>query len=177
MPNDLDTRFWRACDILRRDDNTQGLLDYVEQISWLLFLKSFEDLEDTRADEAEYEGHPYARVIEGYYRWSVWTGGRVARAQAAQREAEGALRAGQKTLLNAASMLEIDPEGLAAAREGVAQDETALGIARAQVESEQGAQQARPEKIMEGNREGVDRHQVWSGLGIDRDLDLPAFDG
>ena len=39
MPNDLDAQFWRACDILRRDDNTQSLLDYVEQISWLLFLE------------------------------------------------------------------------------------------------------------------------------------------
>ena len=75
MPTDLDTRFWRACDILRRDDNTQSLLDYVEQISWLLFLKSFEDLEDTRAEEAEYAGHRFERVIDGYYRWSVWTGG------------------------------------------------------------------------------------------------------
>ncbi len=54
MSNDLDALFWRACDILRRDDNTQSLLDYVEQISWLLFLKSFEDLEDTSAEEAEY---------------------------------------------------------------------------------------------------------------------------
>ena len=89
MPtNDLDTRFWRACDILRRDDNTQSLLDYVEQISWLLFLKSFEDLEDTRVDDAEYEGQPFERVIDGFYRWSVWTGGRVNQAQVGQREAE-----------------------------------------------------------------------------------------
>ena len=69
MPNELDAKFWRACDILRRDDNTQSLLDYVEQISWLLFLKSHEDQEDTRADEAEYAGQPpYERVIAGYFR-------------------------------------------------------------------------------------------------------------
>ena len=35
----LNTQFWKACNVLRQDDNTNSLLDYVEQISWLLFLK------------------------------------------------------------------------------------------------------------------------------------------
>ena len=127
MPtNDLDTRFWRACDILRHDDNTQSLLDYVEQISWLLFLKSFEDLEDTRVADAEYEGRPFARVIDGFYRWSVWTGGRVNRAQASQREAEAALRSAQKALLGLETMLVPDPDALNAARRAFREAETAV---------------------------------------------------
>jgi hypothetical protein len=141
MPtNDLDTRFWRACDILRRDDNTQSLLDYVEQISWLLFLKSFEDLEDTRVADAEYEGRPFERVIDGFYRWSVWTGGRVNRAQAGQREAEAALRSAQKTLLGLETMLVPDPDALDAARRAFREAEAAVSVAAAQVESERQAQ-------------------------------------
>ena len=141
MPtNDLDTRFWRACDILRRDDNTQSLLDYVEQISWLLFLKSFEDLEDTRVDDAEYEGQPFERVIDGFYRWSVWTGGRVNRAQAGQREAEAALRAAQKALLGLETQLLPDPDALAAARQALRDAEAAVKTAAAQVEAERQAQ-------------------------------------
>ncbi len=137
MPtNDLDTRFWRACDILRRDDNTQSLLDYVEQISWLLFLKSFEDLEDTRVADAEYEGRPFERVIDGFYRWSVWTSGRVNRAQMSQREAEAALRAAQKTLLGLETMLVPDPNTLDAARRAYREAETAVKAAAAQVEGE-----------------------------------------
>ncbi len=99
MPTELDSQFWRACDILRRDDNTQSLLDYVEQISWLLFLKSFEDLEDTRVDEAAYRNEAYLRVIDGYYRWSVWTGGRVRRGRDELRQAQASQRAAQKALV------------------------------------------------------------------------------
>jgi type I restriction enzyme M protein len=140
MPTDLDAQFWRACDILRRDDNTQSLLDYVEQISWLLFLKSFEDLEDTRVDEAEYEGQPFERVIDDYYRWSVWTGGRVERARAAQREAEAALRSAQKALLGLETMQVPDPAGLASARQALREAEGAVQRASQQVEAEREAQ-------------------------------------
>lgn len=141
MPADLDAQFWRACDILRRDDNTQGLLDYVEQISWLLFLKSFEDLEDTRTDEAAYEGRAFERVIDGYYRWSVWTGGRIQQAQGAQREAEAALRAAQKAMLSLETMLIPDPAALEAARVALRDAEAAVARTAARVEAERQAQQ------------------------------------
>jgi len=100
MTQELDALFWRASDILRRDDNTQSLLDYVEQISWLLFLKSFEDLEDTRVDEADYRDESYTRIIDGYYRWSVWTRGRVNQAHQAQKAAQAELRTAEKALLD-----------------------------------------------------------------------------
>jgi len=98
MTNELDALFWRACDILRRDDNTQSLLDYVEQISWLLFLKSFEDLEDRRAADADYRDEAYTRIVDGYYRWSVWTRGRVNQALETLRSAQAEQRAAEKML-------------------------------------------------------------------------------
>jgi type I restriction enzyme M protein len=140
MPTELDTQFWRACDILRRDDNTQSLLDYVEQISWLLFLKSFEDLEDKRADDAAYEGKAYDRVIDGFYRWSVWTGGRVQRALATQRAAQATQRAAQKALLELETQESPDADALNRARAELRRADAALAEATRQVESEKQAQ-------------------------------------
>lgn len=69
----LDSQFWKACKILRQDDNTNSLLDYVEQISWLLFLKCFEELENRREVEHKFAGKSYRRIVSGPYRWSAWT--------------------------------------------------------------------------------------------------------
>ncbi|MBI3326067.1 MAG: N-6 DNA methylase [Nitrospinae bacterium] len=69
---ELANQIWRACDIMRRDDNTKLILKYVEHLSWLLFLKVFEAIEDRHATEAEIAGRPYARVVEAEYRWSEW---------------------------------------------------------------------------------------------------------
>lgn len=71
--SNLKSKFDKASKILRQDDNTNSLLDYVEQISWLLFLKCFEELEDLKAAEFEFEGRPYSRILHGKYRWSKWT--------------------------------------------------------------------------------------------------------
>jgi type I restriction-modification system DNA methylase subunit len=150
MPNELDTQFWRACDILRRDDNTQSLLDYVEQISWLLFLKSFEDMEDTRLDEAEYKGETFQRVIDGYYRWSVWTGGRVRRAREAQREAEGALRSAQKTLVSVQTNGLFNQSQYSAAQQTVKDAEAALQRASQQVDIEIDNQRLALAPLLEG---------------------------
>jgi type I restriction enzyme M protein len=78
---------WRACDILRRDDGTTGIMEYMEQLSWLLFLKAFEDIEDG----FEEENSAYERIIHGPYRWSVWTGSRRRRAEEKVAEARQSL--------------------------------------------------------------------------------------
>ncbi len=153
MTNELDALFWRACDILRRDDNTQSLLDYVEQISWLLFLKSFEDLEDKRAADADYRDEAYTRIVDGYYRWSVWTRGRVNQALELLRGAQAELRAAEKTLAGLVNgkppqVLPLEDadiaaaEALAAARTRLERALLAVGAAESQVEAEKHAQAA-----------------------------------
>ncbi|HMN39642.1 MAG TPA: class I SAM-dependent DNA methyltransferase [Phycisphaerales bacterium] len=69
----LNTQFWQACKILRQDDNTNSLLDYVEQISWLLFLKCLEDFENKRRAEADYEKKSHSPILAQRYQWSTWT--------------------------------------------------------------------------------------------------------
>ena len=69
-------------------------------------------------------------MIDGFYRWSVWTGGRVNQAQAGQREAEAALRAAQKALLGLETQLLPDPDALAAARQALRDAEAAVKSGR-----------------------------------------------
>ena len=69
----LNSQFWQACKILRQDDNTNSLLDYVEQISWLLFLKCLEELDQQRRAEADFEGKSYSPILARKYQWSAWT--------------------------------------------------------------------------------------------------------
>src|SRR3989344_6679299 len=61
----------RVCDILRRDDGV-GAKDYIEQFSWLLFLKVFEGVEAQLKQLEEAEGKKYKPVIDAEYQWSAW---------------------------------------------------------------------------------------------------------
>ena len=58
--------------ILRNEAGCSNELDYIEQTSWLMFLKYLDDLETDREDEAELEGQTYKRIITGFNRWSQW---------------------------------------------------------------------------------------------------------
>lgn len=58
-------------DILRAD-NAGGALDYIEQTSWILFLKYLDDLEETKKTEAALAGKKYNYIIEPQYRWNIW---------------------------------------------------------------------------------------------------------
>ena len=42
LANDM----WRACHIMRRDDNCGGVLEYVEHLAWLLFLRFLDAQEE-----------------------------------------------------------------------------------------------------------------------------------
>ncbi len=57
---------------LRAEQGVANELDYVEQTSWVLFLKYLHDLEVDRQDRAELEGKVYSPIIEDDYRWDMW---------------------------------------------------------------------------------------------------------
>lgn len=61
----------KTCDILRRDDGV-GPSAYVEQLSWLLFLKVFEEVEKYLKDLKKAEGKRYQHIIKPEYKWSAW---------------------------------------------------------------------------------------------------------
>ena len=61
-----------ARDIMRKDAGLNGDLDRLPQLSWVLFLKCFDDLELRRQTEAEMAGEAYKLVIPKGYRWRDW---------------------------------------------------------------------------------------------------------
>src|SRR3989338_5115811 len=63
----------RVCDILRRDDGV-GAKDYIEQFSWLLFLRVFEGVEAQLKELEGAEGRKYKPIIDAEYQWSAWAG-------------------------------------------------------------------------------------------------------
>lgn len=57
---------------LHKDAGCSTEMDYIEQTSWLLFLKYLEDLENNRAMEAELNGKKYTPILDKDYTWSSW---------------------------------------------------------------------------------------------------------
>jgi len=68
----FEQTFKNIDDVLFKDAGCDSELDYIEQTSWILFLKYLHDLEQDKADEAELEGREYTYIIEKDYQWDVW---------------------------------------------------------------------------------------------------------
>lgn len=68
----LANEIWRACDILRRDNNCGGIMEYVEHLAWLLFLRFLDAQEDEWETQAKLAGRTYTRILDGDLRWNAW---------------------------------------------------------------------------------------------------------
>lgn len=62
----------KCCGILRTDDGISGAIHYTEVLSWLLYLKFFDDKERERKEILEIEGENYTPFLEKKYRWETW---------------------------------------------------------------------------------------------------------
>jgi type I restriction enzyme M protein len=67
----LDSYVWNICNILRRS-NCAGALQYVPELTWILFLRILDDNEGQQADAAEAVAAAYAHSLESPYRWQDW---------------------------------------------------------------------------------------------------------
>src|SRR5665213_3907641 len=72
MATKLQTEFKRIDNILHEDAGTNGANDYMTQMSWILFLKYLNDLEETRKNEAIFTGHVYEPLFNLQYQWHTW---------------------------------------------------------------------------------------------------------
>jgi type I restriction enzyme M protein len=68
----FEQTFKNIDDILHKDAGCGSELDYVEQTSWILFLKYLDDLEKDKQTAAELSGKTYERIIETKYQWTIW---------------------------------------------------------------------------------------------------------
>lgn len=76
----FEQTFKNIDDILHKDAGCGSELDYVEQTSWVLFLKYLDDLDRDRATSAELSGKSYSPIIDQEYQWNVWAAPKIKRA-------------------------------------------------------------------------------------------------
>jgi type I restriction enzyme M protein len=68
----FESSFKRIDDILRQEAGTNGASDYVEQTSWILFLKYLDDLQKNKTIDAEVVGKKYKQILDSEYMWESW---------------------------------------------------------------------------------------------------------
>ena len=68
----FEQSFKNIDNILHTDSGCGTELDYVEQTSWILFLKYLDDLEETKKAENKLGGKEYKYILKPEYRWDNW---------------------------------------------------------------------------------------------------------
>src|SRR5436853_738929 len=59
-------------DIMRKDKGLNGDIDRLPMLTWIMFLKFLDDMEQVRETEAKLAGKRYRQSIEAPYRWRDW---------------------------------------------------------------------------------------------------------
>ncbi len=67
----LNSAIWSICDILRRS-NCAGALQYVPELTWILFLRILDEREEQEAERAEAVGADFTPSLAAPYRWRDW---------------------------------------------------------------------------------------------------------
>lgn len=70
-PESLDAAVKSICDIMRRS-NCAGALQYVPELTWILFLRILDERETHEGEEAEALGLRHKASIPRPYRWRDW---------------------------------------------------------------------------------------------------------
>lgn len=61
-----------ARDMMRKDKGLSGDLDRLPMLTWIMFLKFLDDMEQIREEEAILEDKPFRPIVEPPYRWRDW---------------------------------------------------------------------------------------------------------
>ena len=63
----------KSCrDLMRKDKGLNGDLDRLPMLTWIMFLKFFDDLEIAHEQEATLSGEAHRPILEAPYRWRDW---------------------------------------------------------------------------------------------------------
>lgn len=68
----LNTIIKSARDIMRKDKGLNGDLDRLPQLTWIMFLKFLDDMEQIHETETDLSGSKYTQIIKSPYRWRDW---------------------------------------------------------------------------------------------------------
>lgn len=67
----LNSTVWSVCNILRRS-NCAGAMQYVPELTWILFLRILDEREEIEAEEAEAVGAEFTPTLQTPFRWRDW---------------------------------------------------------------------------------------------------------
>jgi type I restriction enzyme M protein len=67
----LDSAIWSVCDILRRS-NCAGAMQYVPELTWILFLRILDETEEREGERAQAVGADFRASLAAPYRWRDW---------------------------------------------------------------------------------------------------------
>ena len=72
-PQSVDRLVWSVCDIMRRS-NCAGAMQYVPELTWILFLRILDEIEMPGTEDAAAEavGAPYVPSLAAPFRWQDW---------------------------------------------------------------------------------------------------------
>src|SRR3954454_2836373 len=70
-PSSVNAAIKQIADVMRRS-NYAGALQYVPELSWILFLRILDEREQLEAEEAEAVGAPFSPSIDEPFRWRDW---------------------------------------------------------------------------------------------------------
>ena len=76
----VDSEVKSICDIMRRGNMTSAL-QYVPELSWLLFLRLLDDNEAAKKKKIDAVGKPFSPTLEAPFRWRDWAANTGARRQ------------------------------------------------------------------------------------------------
>ena len=68
----FEQTFKNIDDLLYKDSGADSEIDYIEQSSWILFLRYLDSLEQDKKDEAELQGKEYKFILDEKFRWTSW---------------------------------------------------------------------------------------------------------
>ena len=88
-PGSVNAAVKSICDIMRRS-NCAGALQYVPELTWLLFLRILDENEAREAESSEAVGAKFTLALEAPYRWRDWAAPEGAKRKELQNGALGA---------------------------------------------------------------------------------------
>jgi type I restriction enzyme M protein len=74
----FEQSFKNIDNILHTDSGSATELDYVEQTSWILFLKYLDDLDEIKKTESALAGKKYKYILDEAFRWNTWAAPKTA---------------------------------------------------------------------------------------------------
>ena len=84
----LDSKIYAICDIMRRG-NLSGALEYIPELTWLLFLRILDEKEMLEAAENSAVGRSFTPSIASPFRWQDWASSKGSKRQSLQNGMSG----------------------------------------------------------------------------------------